>query len=189
MTEMKIIPNHQALFEQFFREFQVNIDAAIRDAEVDEERDTLKPVRDSVVALNIAIQNIDSVALLVSFRTRLMGVVEKLAAEHDKLVNAVENPEDEDEDSDEPDEDALTTTDHIRFYQYGKLAFTYDENGPTVDLPDGRALAIEAVNDEYTVEEAIRVYMDHAQFWPDAWFISDHGNAHRIDLSKPEVKA
>jgi hypothetical protein len=26
----------------------------------------------------------------------------------------------------------------------------------------------------------LKAYMDKEGFWPDAWFISDHGNAHRI---------
>jgi hypothetical protein len=65
-------------------------------------------------------------------------------------------------DSDGPDEDALTTSDDIHFYQYGKLVLT--------------------VGDDEERDDAIRRFMDEQQFWPDAWSISDHGNAHRIDL-------
>jgi len=27
--------------------------------------------------------------------------------------------------------------------------------------------------------------MDADRYWPDAWFISDHGNPHRLNLSQP----
>jgi hypothetical protein len=27
--------------------------------------------------------------------------------------------------------------------------------------------------------------MDADQVWPDVWFISDHGNPHRLDLDQP----
>jgi hypothetical protein len=60
----------------------------------------------------------------------------------------------------EPDDDAITTSDHEYFYQYGKLV-----------------LIIEDGDD---VAAALRRYCDREQFWPEAWFISDHGNAHRL---------
>jgi hypothetical protein len=31
----------------------------------------------------------------------------------------------------------------------------------------------------------LREAMDADRYWPDAWFISDHGNPHRLDLSQP----
>ncbi len=64
--------------------------------------------------------------------------------------------------ADEPDEDAITTTDYRVFYQYGK---------PVLRIEDGA-----------DVEAALRAYCDRVKFWPDAWFISDHGNAHRIEF-------
>ena len=58
---------------------------------------------------------------------------------------------------DEPEEDDITTTDHQHWYQSGKLYFTGDEEG-------------------------LMRKMNQDNFWPDVWFISDHGNAHRITL-------
>jgi hypothetical protein len=31
----------------------------------------------------------------------------------------------------------------------------------------------------------LRAAMDADQVWPDVWFISDHGNPHRLDLDQP----
>lgn len=66
--------------------------------------------------------------------------------------------------ADEPDEDAITTSDDKTFYQYGKCVLT-------VDADEDRNIAL--LN-----------YMDAERFWPDTWSISDHGNAHRIDLAE-----
>jgi hypothetical protein len=62
----------------------------------------------------------------------------------------------------EPSEDDVATGDHRRFYQYGKLVLSIGEDDDHV--------------------AALNAWMERKQFWPDAWFISDHGNAHRIDL-------
>lgn len=64
---------------------------------------------------------------------------------------------------DEPDEDSITTDDHRKFWQYRKLVLTIDEDD--------------------NVEDALVAYMNREQFWPDCYWISDHGNAHRIDLT------
>jgi hypothetical protein len=58
---------------------------------------------------------------------------------------------------DEPEEGDIVTTDHEHWYQDGKLVVTGDEND-------------------------VREYMDDERFWPNVWFISDHGNAHLITL-------
>lgn len=58
---------------------------------------------------------------------------------------------------DEPEEDDITTTDHRRWFQSGKLYFTGDEEG-------------------------LKRKMEADHFWPNVWFISDHGNAHLITL-------
>lgn len=55
----------------------------------------------------------------------------------------------------EPGEDDITTSDHTHWYQYGKLYFTGDEKG-------------------------LKRKMGKDKFWPNVWFISDHGNAHLI---------
>jgi hypothetical protein len=74
-----------------------------------------------------------------------------------------EEEDDTDDEAEGPDDDALTTTDDVHFYQYGKLVLT--------------------VGEDEDRDVALRRFMDEQQFWPDAWSISDHGNAHRIDLS------
>lgn len=63
-----------------------------------------------------------------------------------------------------PSEDDITTEDHCKFYQYGKLILKLEENADH--------------------KQALRDYMEQEQFWPNVWFISDHGNAHRIDLTE-----
>ena len=62
----------------------------------------------------------------------------------------------------EPEEGDYTTTDHLNFYQYGKLALNVAEGDPWA-----HRLA-EVMKDE--------------GFWPNVWWISDHGNAHLIDM-------
>lgn len=98
--------------------------------------------------------------------------------------------EDEQDDPEEPDEDSLTTEDHERFYQYGRIVLSrfhlrglppskewyYHEGKDRI----GQVLGV--FHDDY--KAAVRAYMDRVQFWPDCYFISDHGNAHRIDLSE-----
>lgn len=112
------------------------------------------------------------------------------------LCQLVEDPDElmedgpgEESDSDKPDEDAITTEDHIRFYQYGKLAFEYREEETSDQVwyapRRGESGKID-LGDDNTVEHAIQAYMNHEQFWPDAWFISDHGNAHLILNTKEE---
>jgi len=87
-----------------------------------------------------------------------------LAGDRHEVGYLREEEEEADEpEADEPDEDDLVTSDDRNFYQYGKRVLVVDE--------------------EEDRDDAIRAYMDREQFWPDAWSISDHGNAHRIDLS------
>lgn len=62
-----------------------------------------------------------------------------------------------------PDEEDITTGDHRTFYQSGKL---WLEVGEDEDMTG-----------------AIRAKMDEEQFWPNVWFISDHGNAHLMSLA------
>ncbi len=58
----------------------------------------------------------------------------------------------------EPEEEDITTADHRRFYQSGKLI-----------------LALEESDDMWA---ALHAHMQHTKFFPNVWFISDHGNAH-----------
>jgi hypothetical protein len=78
-----------------------------------------------------------------------------------------EDGEAEDEESDEPtepEEDDITTTDHVRFYQNGKLVLTVEEDADYVT--------------------ALQLYMESENFWPNCWFISDHGNAHLLEIGE-----
>ena len=65
-------------------------------------------------------------------------------------------------DEHEPDEGDYTTGDHRTFFQYGRLAVVVD---------DGEEWA-----------HTLKDHMDSEGFWPNVWFISDHGNAHLIDM-------
>lgn len=62
----------------------------------------------------------------------------------------------------EPTEDDYTTGDHRKFYQNGKLVLDLDEDEDH--------------------KEKVKEHMEANQFWPNVWFISDHGNAHIMEL-------
>lgn len=203
-TTVSIIPDFANLHDQFMRQFEDSIKRSIRDAVVDDEYDSLAELREGIVFLNIAIQSIDTIEAFVTFRSRLLPIVDELAVKHDKLKHDFEykgkcqecggdlqaDGHCESCDPTEPDEDAIKTEDHRRFFQYGKLAFTFedgedgDEPAIVIESRNGKPHRIIQMPDGTTVEAAIRRYMDEEQFWPDAWFISDHGNAHRIDLTQ-----
>ena len=61
------------------------------------------------------------------------------------------------DDEPEVEEGDITTEDHTRWYQYGKLYFTGGEKG-------------------------LKRKMDKDQFWPNVFWVSDHGNAHLVTL-------
>jgi hypothetical protein len=83
----------------------------------------------------------------------------------------------------EPQEDDLTTRDHRTFYQNGKAAFALIEctDGSFRLAKQGQLLARDTFP---TVESAVRAYMELTNYHTDCWFISDHGNAHLMDLAK-----
>jgi hypothetical protein len=85
---------------------------------------------------------------------------------------------------DEPQEDDLTTGDHERFYQNGKLVIEgirrKNEFEPYRFLLKTRKGYRYCDTDDY--RQAVRVFMAEDEFWPNVWFISDHGNAHLITL-------
>jgi hypothetical protein len=68
----------------------------------------------------------------------------------------------------EPEEDDLVTQDHARFYQNGRLA---------VEVP--------AEANERIMWAALDAHMKRAGFYPNVWFLSDHGNAHL--MSRPKL--
>jgi hypothetical protein len=69
-----------------------------------------------------------------------------------------------DNEPNEPDNEAgdITTGNYRKFYQYGKLwlALTEDES------------------DEFGTH--VRAKMEAESFFPNVWFISDHGNPHQL---------
>lgn len=93
-----------------------------------------------------------------------------------------------DDEPSEPQEDDLTTTDHETFYQNGKPVlrilgrlsgnWEYYQNEP------GKFARWHVLGTFSSYESAVRAYMDRVQFWPNCWFISDHGNAHLMDLTE-----
>lgn len=80
------------------------------------------------------------------------------------------NLEDDDEPCDfeaecvdlEPAEDDIVTDDHINFYQSGKLILSVEDE------------------EEWAVK--VNEFCEREKFWPNVWWISDHGNAHQIDM-------
>jgi hypothetical protein len=72
--------------------------------------------------------------------------------------------DDFDDEPNEPEEGDLVTEDHIDFYQYGKHV---------LHIPDGQDM-----------DRAVREFMDEQQFWPDVWWVSDHGNPHLLNISQ-----
>jgi hypothetical protein len=47
-------------------------------------------------------------------------------------------------------------------------------------------MAEQIISENEDCNEALRAFMDAEQSWPDAFFLSDHGNYHLIDLNEKE---
>lgn len=71
----------------------------------------------------------------------------------------------------EPQEGDLVTEDHQHFYEVGGT-----RNRPAITIPE------EA--DRAEMEEALALFFDTQKFWPNVWWISDHGNAHRLEVAR-----
>ena len=82
----------------------------------------------------------------------------------DDADDADDTEEEADSEPQEPEEGDYTTSDHVHFYVDGKLVLT---------VPGG---------EEGDHVAALKAHMEQEGYWPNAWFISDHGNAHRIEL-------
>lgn len=82
---------------------------------------------------------------------------------------------DTDYDYDEPSEGDLITYDHVKFYQYGK--------GVLIARPCNHSRSCDCLNRQ------IRRYMRESKWYPNVWFISDHGNAILMDTSPPKKGA
>ena len=71
--------------------------------------------------------------------------------------------------SDEPEEGDLYTHDHRTVYVWG-----------------GRRKPALIVDDVARFNATVRAFMKRDNFFPNVWFISDHGNAHLIDINAPD---
>jgi hypothetical protein len=100
-----------------------------------------------------------------------------------------ECPNDPDAEPSEPEDGDITTEDHKHFYMHGKLCLEAieDSTGEWWQAHKGH-MSIGATWIQLgrfaSVEQAIKAYMVLEQYWPNCWFISDHGNAHLIDLNE-----
>lgn len=74
----------------------------------------------------------------------------------------------EEGDVSEPQEGDWVTGDHISVYEYG---------GP-------RRLVVRTTPEEFN--QAVRGTMQLHGYFPDVWFISDHGNAHLLNVWEDE---
>lgn len=79
-------------------------------------------------------------------------------------------------DDDEPGEEDYTLSD------CGRLGAN-----TAVGIVGSRFHSVFATDDEAL--DFIRERMEKVQFWPNVWRISDHGNAHRIDVSAKAVQS
>lgn len=94
--------------------------------------------------------------------------LEGFEADAANLPGPVDEDDDEDDDGyhepDEPEEGDITTEDHVTFYQYGKKWLTVSRDA-----------------DDEEMWSAINAKMKKEGFFPNVWFISDHGNAHLME--------
>lgn len=67
--------------------------------------------------------------------------------------------------AEEPEEGDLVTSDHRTVYEVG------------------RRRPVLSITERQSFTRQVRLFMNREKFWPNVWFISDHGNAHLIDLS------
>lgn len=116
----------------------------------------------------------------------------------ERIQSAYAEPEDEDTDENgipndptEPEESDITTSDHKHFYQDGKLWLTVtEESTETVQCTECNKIDQDDQDwcDEHTgkrgisMSDQVKAKMESDQFWPNVWFISDHGNAHLMSL-------
>lgn len=63
--------------------------------------------------------------------------------------------------------------------------YTYDHRNLYIWGASGRKPVL-LVSDVNRFNSAVRAFMKKDKFFPNVWFISDHGNAHLIDISKPD---
>jgi hypothetical protein len=83
----------------------------------------------------------------------------------DKLDDYLSGTDEQLEEDYEPCEGDLVTYDHRRVYEWG--------------CGDHSAFL---VGEDEDFKAACRKYMDENRFWPNVWFISDHGNCHLLEV-------
>jgi hypothetical protein len=82
----------------------------------------------------------------------------------------------------EPEEGDITTSDHELFYQYGKLWLTVPLAQYST-FKKGEQI-METSDERMDWRKAVQSQMERDQFWPNVWFISDHGNVRLLSLSE-----
>lgn len=149
-------------------EFRFNWDGAPSD---DDDADELAALADANPTLN---------------ERQLQELLDKTLYDEwvDSCICEIESEHECHSEDDEPQEGDITTEDHRTFYQDGRKVL--EPATPRVDIgtlwygySNGVQFKLRAVDHV----AALRVYMEHVKFWPNVWWISDHGNAHRMDLS------
>ena len=65
-----------------------------------------------------------------------------------------------------PAEGDLITIDHMNFWEEGGI-----KKGPVVQVAEGEPW-----------EPHVRAWMEKEGFYPNVWFLSDHGNPHKLSL-------
>ncbi len=84
-----------------------------------------------------------------------------------------------------PEEDHIVTDDHLTFYQHGKQVISFEKTGRDID--EGMYVVLETGVEFEDMWDAINAHMEATSYFPNVWFISDHGNAHlMIDPSMKE---
>ena len=79
-----------------------------------------------------------------------------------EIATQYDDPAEELEWEYDPEGGDIATEDHIHWYQYGKLVLTV------------------GIDNDHNA--ALRKHMADNNFWPDVWWISDHGNANLLTL-------
>lgn len=77
----------------------------------------------------------------------------------------------------EPSEGDITTDNYIDWFCEGKkILTTIKPNTPYTECADDW-------------RERLWDWMERAGWWPNVWFVSDHGNAHLVDMGRPSEEA
>ena len=75
-----------------------------------------------------------------------------------------------------PQDGDITTQDHVRFWQDGKIILERQESGNWLSPLIGKMIG------QGDWKWAVREWTEIDSYCPNIWLISDHGNAHLIDL-------